>query len=195
MTANAVPTTQILSYLNPVFRILGGDDIGGLPKGVPSDAYECVIARAFEQATGRAVTVGANKLSVFFRTDAAAISREWNGCINYSEATDADGTHCYEVGLPQTLIDFVAAFDNREYTALIDGFDGDDEEVLQPADGGSEAMLPGGGTGGGAGGAPSLFSTTTAGAGSNGGTGGMPALSGGSESGGGAIQPALVSAP
>ncbi len=136
MTANAVPTTEILNYLNPVFRILGGDDIGGLPKGIPGNPDECVIARAFEQATGRAVTVGTCKLSVYFESDAKAISRNWLGGIDYTKSFDCDGTRCYDIRMPTTLIEFIDLFDREVYAELIDGWS---DDVMQVADTGLAA--------------------------------------------------------
>ncbi len=121
MAAAEDPTAGVLAVLNPAFSLLGGSSLGALPKGIRKNHEECVVARAFEQATGRAVLVYGDCVGVYFRDDARAISRTWHGRAGrFEKGVDQDGTRVYFVDLPLSLKDFIAVFDDMGYPELID---------------------------------------------------------------------------
>lgn len=163
---------EVLAKVNAALVALGWQPLPALPAGVPGSLTGCVIARTFKQQLPMPVAVEGEHIHIATDGEAESIAAAWQTEVGEPQhfylANIFGDRDVYPVGLPSSLVCFIARFDDKYYPDLIIR-KGDEETSVV---GGSEALL-GGGTGGGSGGAPALL--------------------GGSESGGGAVQPSLTS--
>lgn len=128
MFVKADEEQKALDLLNPVFEILGGVSLDELPSARQGWGSDCVVARAFAQATGRDVYVGSRHLLLYFLDDAQEIRRIWRTSFGVPRIRYDAESEMYEVWMPALLQSFISHFDDGAFPHLIDE---DTETVTQ----------------------------------------------------------------